>query len=84
MLHTSGHSRRIHRRFITHCYRRGCPAAGLSHSIASPNPRPPGSSLAILAPLLYANSVQIGLIEPYSPGLAQRETELFLKHGLED
>src|SRR5918998_340135 len=39
---------------------------------------------AILAPPLYANSVQIGLIEPYDPGLAERETELFLEHGLED
>src|SRR5918998_6572536 len=39
---------------------------------------------AILAPPLYANSVQIGLIEPHDPGLAKRETEVFLEHGLED
>jgi hypothetical protein len=37
MLHASGHSRRIHRRFIAHCYRGGCPAVGLSHCTASPN-----------------------------------------------
>src|SRR5215211_4456921 len=47
--------------------------------------RPPGYSQAILAPaLLCANSVQIGLLKPYNPGLAEWETEIFLKHGLED
>jgi hypothetical protein len=34
----------IHRPFITRCYRRECPAAGLSHCIASPTLRLPGSS----------------------------------------
>jgi hypothetical protein len=29
MLHTSGHFRRIHRRFIARCYRRGCPAVSV-------------------------------------------------------
>jgi hypothetical protein len=31
-----------------------------------------------------ADSAQIGLLKPYNPGLAQRETEFFLKHGLKN
>ena len=37
------------------------------------------------SPLLYANSVQIGLVEPYNPpALTEGEAEVVLKHGLED
>ena len=36
------------------------------------------------AALLCANSVQIGLLEPYDPGLTEADAEIFLKHGLED
>src|SRR5215213_10221706 len=47
--------------------------------------RPPGYSQAILAPaLLCANSVQIGLLKPYDPGLTEADAEVLFKHGLED
>jgi hypothetical protein len=36
------------------------------------------------AAALFANSVQIRLVEPYNPGLTEADAEVVFKHGLED
>ena len=72
----------IHPEFIVRCYGRGCPAAAPQCLHNNPALYRQGHSGAVKH-RCYAKLPQVGLVETDEPGLAERDTELVIKHGLE-